>query len=272
LLAQSNEFDEWGWLNWSADGDLLVSNTGRLFKLSTDGKRQTQLLADPGALIVKPQPCGSQYLVLTWTFHGGTNVPGIWRTNADGSSPMKLTDGSYDFDPVCSPDHKWVYYIDFTDGHIARAPLNGSGKSEPIFQGYIATGGLSISSDGKTLAVALAAGQSTEVSGPEANVALLDLESTKPPRIFPANHYAEDTYGNGTLRFATDGRFVAFVSRESGVDNIWVQPLDGSKVYPVTDFKSEQIWSFSLSADGKSMAVLRGHFDSDVVLLMESKP
>lgn len=29
---------------------------------------------------------------------------------------------------------------------------------------------------------------------------------------------------------------------------------------------------FSLSPDGKSLAVLRGHYDSDVVLLQESKP
>jgi hypothetical protein len=55
------------------------------------------------------------------------------------------------------------------------------------------------------------------------------------------------------------------------VDNVWVQPLDGSPGHPVTDFKSEQIWSFSLSPDGKSLAVLRGHYDSDVVLLQESK-
>jgi hypothetical protein len=61
------------------------------------------------------------------------------------------------------------------------------------------------------------------------------------------------------------------VSRENGVDNLWVQPLDGSAGYPITGFKSEQIWSFSLSPDGKNLAVLRGHFDSDVVLLRESK-
>jgi len=58
---------------------------------------------------------------------------------------------------------------------------------------------------------------------------------------------------------------------ENGISNIWVQPLDGSAAHPITDFKSEQIWSFSLSPDGKSLAVLRGHYDSDVVLLQESK-
>jgi Tol biopolymer transport system component len=65
---------------------------------------------------------------------------------------------------------------------------------------------------------------------------------------------------------------VAYALRENGVDNLWVQPLDGSAGHSITDFKSEQIWSFSLSPDGKNLAVLRGHYDSDVVLLQESKP
>jgi hypothetical protein len=60
--------------------------------------------------------------------------------------------------------------------------------------------------------------------------------------------------------------------RENGVDNVWMQPLDGSAGHPVTDFKSEQIWSFGLSPDGKNLAVLRAHYDSDVVLLQETKP
>jgi hypothetical protein len=90
--------------------------------------------------------------------------------------------------------------------------------------------------------------------------------------MLPAKHYADDIYGNGTLRFTSDGKSVAYVSRENGADNVWVQPLDGSSGFPITDFKSERIWSFSLSPDGKSLAVLRGHYDSDVVVLQESKP
>jgi Tol biopolymer transport system component len=89
--------------------------------------------------------------------------------------------------------------------------------------------------------------------------------------MLPASHYADDMYGNGTLRFTSDGKSVAFVSRENGADNVRVQPVDGSAAYPITDFKSEQIWSFSLSPDGKRLAALRGHYDSDVVLLKEPK-
>ena len=263
LLSQSNEFGDWSVLSWSADGNLLVSNTGRLWKLGADGKKQTQLLADSSALIVTPSACGTNHLVLSWAFHGGTNSQGIWRTNADGSSPLKLTGGKSDASPVCSPDQKWVYYSHWVDGRIYRVPLDGSGKTEAISgipQGYIPVGGLSVSPDGKTLATAVAK------TAEAVKIALFDLGSPSPPRMLDASHYLRE------VQFTPDGKFLAYAIRENGVDNVWVQPRDGSAGHPITDFKSEQIWSFHLSPDGKSLGILRGHFDFDVVLLQESKP
>jgi Tol biopolymer transport system component/predicted Ser/Thr protein kinase len=262
LLSQSNEFDDWSVLSWGADGNLLVSNTGRLLKLGDDGRNQTQLLADPSALIVTPSACGTNYLVLSWAFHGGTNSQGIWRTNADGSGPLKLTDGKSDAFPVCSPDQKWVYYSHWVDGRIYRVPLDGSGKTEAISgipQGYIPVGGLSVSPDGKTLATAVAK------TAEAVKIALFDLGSPSPPRMLDASHYLRE------VQFTPDGKSLAYAIRDNGVDNVWVQPLDGSAGHPITDFKSEQIWSFHLSPDGKSLGILRGHFDFDVVLLQESK-
>jgi Tol biopolymer transport system component len=73
------------------------------------------------------------------------------------------------------------------------------------------------------------------------------------------------------VQFTADGKSVAYLIEENGVDNIWAQPLDGSPRYAITDFKSEQIYSFHFSPDGKSLGIVRGHDDSDVVLLQESK-
>ena len=129
LLSQSNEFDEFSALSWSADSNLLVSSLGGLSRLGVDGKNKTQLLADSSVSILYPSSCGTNYLVLTWARQSGTN---IWRTNADGSSPLKLTDGKLDYSPVCSLDLKWVYYVTFPFGHISRVPLDGSGKAEAI--------------------------------------------------------------------------------------------------------------------------------------------
>jgi Tol biopolymer transport system component len=80
---------------------------------------------------------------------------------------------------------------------------------------------------------------------------------------------ASNFSGQG-LQFTPDGKSVAFAIRENGMDKLWAAPLDGSAGHPITTFKSEQIWSFRFSLDGKSLAVLNGHYDSDVVLLQES--
>src|SRR5258706_4664765 len=74
----------------------------------------------------------------------------------------------------------------------------------------------------------------------------------------------------GVLSLTPDGEAVAYPIRENGVDNLWVQPLDGSRGRQITSFDSEQILNFRWSPDGRSLCILRGHTDSDVVLIRES--
>jgi Tol biopolymer transport system component len=263
VFSQSNGLNESSGLNWTADGNLLVSNDERLLKVGADGKKQTQLLADSSASIFFPSSCGTNYLVLNWPLHGGTKSSNIWRTNGDGSSPLKLSDGKFDVRPICSPDQKSVYYIDVNVNQIYRVPLDGSGKPETfsgIPQGYFSLGALDISPDGKTLSTAV-----EDSSSGAAKIALFDVGSSSLTHMLDASNFA-----NG-LQFTPDGKSVAYAIRENGVDKLWIQPLDGSAGHVITDFKSEQIWSFHLSPDGKSLAILRGHYDSDVVLLQESK-
>ena len=59
---------------------------------------------------------------------------------------------------------------------------------------------------------------------------------------------------SGGVRFTPDGKVIAYPIRENGVDNVWVQPLDGSAGHQITYFTSEQIDSFHKSPDGKSLA------------------
>ena len=76
----------------------------------------------------------------------------------------------------------------------------------------------------------------------------------------------------GLPQFAPDGKAVVYPVRENGVDNLWYQPLDGSKGHQMTNFSSEQIAGFAWSADGKTLGVLRQQTESDVVLLRQSQP
>ena len=123
---------------------------------------------------------------------------------------------------------------------------------------------MSISLDGKLLAYA-----ADQVSGAQTteSIALLNLESPASPRLI-ATHSGR----SGGVQFTPDGKSVAYPIRENGVDNIWVQPLDGSGGRQITHFTSDQIDAFHWSPDGKNLALLRSHSESDVVLLQESKP
>jgi serine/threonine protein kinase len=263
-----------GNFNWGPDGSLLTSDFTRLLRTDASGKNPAVLLTDPAAAILPFSTCGTQFMVFPWAFHGGTNSVGIWRVDMDGSNPKQLTDGARDgwfSRPVCS--NNWVYFSRDVL-HIWRVPLNGAPDGSfnavpvaatSITNGFHAGRGIGISPDGKTLTYMIELVNPGAQSGTP-KIALLDLESMASPRLIdPHAHISAGP------QFTRDGKSIAYPVRENGVDNLWVQPLDGSAGRQITNFDSEQILSLAWSPDGKTLGILRGHTDSDVVLLQESK-
>jgi len=171
---------------------------------------------------------------------------------------------------VCSAHQDWVYY-EPNRKQIWRAPLDVSGTPEPIPgsavpHAILVDRGTAISPDGKTLAYLVEVLTSEKQSGIQ-KIALLDLATLNSPRLLDV-----DARISTAAQFTADGKAVAYGIRENGVDNIWVQPIDGSVGRQITNFKQEQILSFHWSPDGQSLGILRGRTDSDVVLLQESNP
>ena len=258
------------YFNWADDGGLLVSDLTQLVRMDANGRNPTQLLSDPSAAIFSLSMCGNQFIVFNWMFHDNGDAAGIWRVKGDGSHPVKLADTPKgDAFPVCAANHNWVYFFNGVK-HLWRVPLDGSGKAEGIagseVEGAFLTGrGLGLSPDGKTLAYGV------EFVNPGSNsgtlkIGLLDTATLK-SRVLEAN----PRISKGP-QFTADGKAVAYPITENGVDNVWIQPLDGSPGRQITHFGSEQITSFHWSPDGKNLGILRGHTDSDVVLLQETKP
>jgi|SRR5215469_15002123 len=103
LLSQTNDLDGWSHLSWLADRDLVVSSLRHVLKISTAGTDETELLTNSGAPMFNVRSCGANYVVLTWGTRG-TTAMSVWRTKVDASGRLKLTDGKFDFWPVCSPD------------------------------------------------------------------------------------------------------------------------------------------------------------------------
>jgi Tol biopolymer transport system component len=65
-----------------------------------------------------------------------------------------------------------------------------------------------------------------------------------------------DSRHEGQLRFSPDGKGIVYPVREKGVDNLWLQPLDGGPSRELTNFTSLKIYSYQWSPDGKSLALV----------------
>jgi len=254
-------------VDWTADGSVLVLDEEHAWKIASD-KSAAHLFENSDGWIYSASGCGNGTVVFSWIFHQG-NGARVWRLAADSASPVQLTQGALDFSPICSRDQKWVYY--YQGGHLLRIPLNGSGASETV-PGTGSIPGVSgrffadISADGNTLAYVTDAADPATGNTVE-KVALLNLALAAPPRLVDVQPSISGYYVN----FSPGGKSVIYPVREKGVDNLWLQPLDGSAGSKMTDFPADEIESFKWSPDGKTLAMIRRHSESDVVLLQDSK-
>ena len=57
--------------------------------------------------------------------------------------------------------------------------------------------------------------------------------------------------GCRTPKFTADGKALVYSIRENGMDNLWIQPRDGSRGRQITNFLSDSIYVFRFSPDDK---------------------
>ena len=247
--------------SWTVDGQFIVEqDVLNLFRPDTGKKTPLTSLQQDGQAF-EPSACADGRFVVTAVGgHGGGTTVNIWRLDAVGGNMKQLSEGKLDQFPACSADGKWVYYTDLSNGaKLTRVPLEG-GKPEKLseFPAY----GFDISPDGK-----LAAFVTFQSSSPKQQLALLPVDSPQNAKLLELQHPR-----SGIARFTHDGKGIIYPFHDQEADNIWLQPLDGSPGKQITNFKSERITDFHWSFDGSKLGMVRGHTDSDVVLLEESKP
>lgn len=199
----------------------------------------------------------------------GGGAVNIWRANIDGTNLARLSNGKRDVAPACSIDSKTAYYIDASEAEVKRVSLDG-GPSEVLPGTEVSHGFvdqrflLDRSPDGRQLAVLFLICETTATH----KIGLIPLESGAQPevRFLEPNSAVADG-----SRYTPDGKALVYPITQAGVDNVWLQPLDGSPGRQITNFKSDHIIGLEWSPDGKRLAVLQRRTEADVVLLRESK-
>jgi eukaryotic-like serine/threonine-protein kinase len=177
----------------------------------------------------------------------------IWRMDADGSNPTRLTSGEDDYGADCSPDGKWLVYV--SGNYIYRLSIEGGTPTQLADDSF--GGGPRISPDGKLVSY-LARG---------ASISTADIKKVIPSSGGAAVRTLPRVAGTSGGHWSPDGHANDYLLTRGGVTNIWRQPVTGGPPKQITNFTSGIIFDFAWSRDGKQLAMARGSRSSDIILI-----
>jgi eukaryotic-like serine/threonine-protein kinase len=248
---------------WTRDNQIMDDQANSLHLVNPATGAKAAITTEEGSVSGNPAACADgRYIVFDMAFRGHSGTSNVWRIDTAGTNMKQLTTGARNHNAVCSADNRWAYYIAQGDeAKLARVPIDGG---PPQTMSDLPMDGLfDLSPDGK-----LAAFGTLEHSGEhKEKLAIVAAETGQTVKMLEFERFRV----GGMLRFSADGKAVVYPTRENGVDNLWLQPLDGAKGHQITDFKAERIYDYHWSFDGKQLALVRGHNDSDVVVMRDAK-
>lgn len=252
-------------VTWTPDGKVLYdSNAGGNFEIWSVGSdgRDRHPVTDDGE--PKRYACvtpNGKYIV---TDSYGSGRLQLWRTNADGSNRSVLTTGT-GFGADCSRSDESVVYTTFGPGgfSIWKVSING-GEPTPLINQYALIP--SVSPDGKLIACYTV---NDPGGGASSKIGIYSIDGGEPINVF--DMVAPAGAGSPSIRWLPDGRTVAYIATRGRTSNIWLQSIDGGAPKQLTDFKNERVFWFSISLDGRQLALSRGSQMSDVVLIKDFK-
>ena len=242
-------------IQWTANG-ILASVDGRLVRMSTNGASED--LVDESTFKVKqPRTCGGRGVVYRHDSSGRRSS--IEWVSSDGAQRRALTgeiDAKY---PVCSPDGS-VFYDDHAQIFEATPNSGSSRRLIPVPLSY--QGGFEFSPDFKSVLVT--ASHATKLPQ-EHSWKWIDLKTLRRIREF-----SPIAASQGLVRFAPDGNAFAYIVESGGVDNLYLQPVEGTAGHFITSFQNrDAINDFAIAPDGRSAVLVRAHRSADLVMMRQ---
>jgi len=255
----------------SGVGHYAVSNTGTLVYIAgnvvnprselvwVDRKGNVEPLPIEGRFWEEPRlsPDGQQ---IALRLVQGANLPDVWIYQITRRTLTRLTfNEDEDETPLWSPDGKRVAFASTESGKrlISVKPADGSGKEEQVGLAPSTVSHLNAwSPDGKIIAFSDYAGATN------GDIWILTIGEREPKPLLKTQ------FNEHTPAFSPDSRWLAYVSNESGRDEVYVIafPGPGGRWQISTDGGAEPVWS----RDGKELFYRNG--DKMMSVSVETRP
>lgn len=256
-------------LSSTPDGRIVYASNANspadIWIMNQDGTGQKQLTANSDINIFPMVSPDGRYIVFCSNRGGDESVFHVWRMDIDGGNPKQLTTGEGEYFPVVSADGKWVFYnhLSATEKpNLWRISIDGGeDKSLTDFTALFPV----VSPDGKYIACRYSDGQPTT----GLKIAAIPVEGGQPTKVFnfPPPSFSPQPQ---QVRWTPDSKSLTWFEERGGIWNIWSQAVAGGEPKQLTDFKSDQIFSFAWAKDG-TVVCTRGTVTNDVVLMSSVK-
>jgi Tol biopolymer transport system component len=234
------------WVRSNSRGHIVFGSSARgnrdVWLVNSDGSSERQLTHDAGSNVMPVPSEDGRFVVFASNRANEDKAKNnLWRMNLDGGDLKQLTFGGGEIQPTISPDGLWVYYASggLSGGNnertLWRVPADG-GEPEKLVEGPAY--GAGISPDSKLMAAWY------KPADQGWKLAIFKADGGPPVRLF-------DAEPGVPVKWAPDGKAIAYLRSVGGVSNIWKQPLTGGVPIQVTRFTSMSTHNFDWTIDGR---------------------
>ena len=242
---------------WMSDGRILfdsIENQQEMLSImSLDGSSIQRISSGNDGIRLKPNLPANEKFISFVSSRSGTMQ--IWRMDLDGKNLTKMTDTAEQiYSGSVLSDGQTVVYIAFRPAGWIILKQTPDGKTIHLTESESDL--LAISPDEKTFA--------SYVKDDKTQKLALRIGSIEDGTIIKTFDAVPQTV---TLKFTPDGTGIAFISAKNNVNNISIQPIDGSPLKQFTNFRSDIISFFDWSPDGKNLLLIRGKSLTDAVVI-----
>jgi eukaryotic-like serine/threonine-protein kinase len=254
------------WLDWIGNEEVLLSDMEDYsLQAVTLGGKKTTLFSTSEMRAFDASACAGRTVVFAGERLDKGSETRIWSIDLEGNNLQPLTPGPADQYARCSPDGKWMAFYDFTN-RILKKVRRSDGKVETLIAAERhPAASFDLSSDGQQI---LAITRTFGEAAGRSVLSFVSLESGATTKEIPIAGALI------TAAVVPGGKYVAYTMRDRGVENIWLQPLDGGPARQWTQFHLDRetmswIQTMSWSPDGKHLAIAHGTTRGDAVLLKD---